>query len=261
VIEPEMDGTPAMTIEIASTTNHRVKAWFTLQKRSVRNATGLFLIEGRRESDRAIPHVDRLELIWCEDYADEAAPRGATTVSTAVFDKISRRQHPDGVAVIARIPDLSFDQFRVDSPALVLVADGIEKPGNIGAILRTCDALGAAFVGSSLATDLVNPNVVRAAQGSLFGTPTAFVSREDAIAWCSANTQVLVTRPDDSVSLWGFDLTGPTSIVIGAEAEGVAQAWSDVGVGITIPMSGHADSMNTSVTAAIVLAEASRQRS
>jgi TrmH family RNA methyltransferase len=178
-----------------------------------------------------------------------------------VFDKISHRQHPDGVAVIAETPDISFSHFSVLDPALVLVADGMEKPGNIGAILRTCDALGAAFIGSSLATDLVNPNLVRSAQGSLFSTPTASVPRTDAIRWCSANTQVLVTRPDDSVPLWEVDFTLPTSIVIGAEAEGVGESWGEVGTGIVIPMSGSADSMNASVSAAIVIAEARRQRS
>jgi TrmH family RNA methyltransferase len=248
-------------VEISSTTNPRVKSWHALHKRSVRDHTHRFLIEGRRESDRAIPHVDRLELIWCEEYAHEDAPRGATSVSTAVFDKISRRQHPDGVAVVAETPDVTFAHFTVEAPALVLVADGMEKPGNIGAILRTCDALGAAFVGSSLATDLVNPNVVRSAQGSLFSTPTASVPREDAIRWCAANTQVLITRPDDSVPIWDADLTIPSSIVIGAEAEGVAEAWAAAGSGVTIPMSGSADSMNASVTAAIVIAEARRQRS
>ncbi len=248
-------------VEISSTTNPRVKSWFALQKRSVRDATHQFLIEGRRESERAIPHVDRLELIWCEGYAHEDAPRGATTVSTAVFDKISRRQHPDGVVVVAATPELSFEQFTVDDPALVLVADGMEKPGNIGAILRTCDALGAAFIGSGLATDMVNPNVVRSAQGSLFSTPTASVPRAEAIAWCAANTQVLITRPEDSLPVWDRDLTVPTSIVVGAESDGVAGAWADVGAGITIPMSGSADSMNASVSAAIVIAEARRQRS
>ena len=247
-------------VEISSTTNPRVKGWFALHKRSERDRTHQFLIEGRRESERAIPHVDRLELIWCEDYAGEAPPRGATSVSVAVFDKISKRQHPDGVAVVAASPDVSFANFRVDDPALVLVADGMEKPGNIGAILRTCDALGAAFVGSSLATDLVNPNVIRSAQGSLFSIPTASVPRTDAIRWCAANTHVVVTRPSEAVPLWDMDLTGPTSIVIGAESEGVAAEWGTIGKGMAIPMSGSADSMNASVSAAIVLAEAQRQR-
>jgi TrmH family RNA methyltransferase len=252
---------PVTNVEISSTTNPRVKSWFALHKRSVRDSTKRFLIEGRRECDRAIPHVDRLELIWCEGYTHEEPPRGATSVSVAVFDKISRRQHPDGVAVVADTPDLSLSSFTVAAPALVLVGDGMEKPGNIGAMLRTCDALGAAFIGSSPATDLVNPNVVRSAQGSLFSTPTASVPRAEAIRWCGAKTQVLITRPEDSVPLWDVDLTVPTSIVVGAESAGVAEEWAAVGAGITIPMSGSADSMNASVSAAIVVAEARRQRS
>lgn len=247
--------------EITSPSNPRVKSWLTLAKRSVRNDTGMFVLEGRREVERLALHTELVETIWCEQYAGSPPPLGATTVSTIVFDKLSRRQNPDGVAAIARTPDLSLSGFAPVSPALVVVADGIEKPGNIGAILRTCDALGAAFLGSSLGTDLVNPNVVRAAQGSLFAFPTAAVGSDQAVEWCKANTQIVVTRPDDAVTVWEIDFTQPTSIVIGSEDSGVSDRWGSVGTGVRIPTSGAADSLNASVTAAIVMAEASRQRS
>jgi len=247
--------------DITSTANPRVKAWLALAKRSVRNEKQLFLIEGQREVARLQPHVRITETIWCEALADGGAPRGATAVSQHVFERVSHREHPDGVAAVASTPDMAIDQLMPDQPALVLVADGLEKPGNIGAILRTCDALGAAFIGSGLATDLVNPNVIRAAQGSLFAVPTASVSRAEAREWCATNTNVFVTRPDDTISVWDTEMADATSIVIGAEASGVGTAWEGVGEGIAIPMSGTADSFNASVTAAIVLAEARRQRS
>jgi TrmH family RNA methyltransferase len=247
--------------EITSTSNPRVKSWLALSKRSVRDTSAAFLVEGRREVERLTLHADTVETIWCEEYAGAVGSPRATTVSSAVFDKISHRQHPDGIAVVARTPDLSLDTFVPAEPALVLVADGIEKPGNIGAILRTCDALGAAFLGSSLGTDLVNPNVVRSAQGSLFAMPTAAVDEKSAVAWCTANTEVVVTRPVDAAVVWDLDLTRPVSVVIGSEDAGVSDAWSSVGTGARIPTAGTADSLNASVTAAIVIAEARRQRS
>ncbi len=248
--------------DIESTTNERARAWFALAKRSERGRTGHFVIEGAREVERASGVVDVVEMIVCPDYATEVAvPSPSTIVSLRVFDKLSNRRHPDGVACVARIPESGLDDFSPADPALVLVADGIEKPGNIGAILRTCDALGAAFLGSGLGTDLVNPNVVRAAQGSLFAFPTATVERDQAVAWCRANTTVVVAHPDPGADdLWSVDLTTPTSIVIGAEHSGVDEQWLRAGTPIVVPMCGTADSLNASVTAALFLGEAARQR-
>lgn len=246
---------------IASPSNPRARSWAALAKRKERDRTGTFLVEGHREVVRMASHVDVLETLWCEEYADAPAPPGATIVSAAVFDRLTRRQNPDGWAAIARTPDLSIDRFTPPTPHLVLVADAVEKPGNIGAILRSCDALGAAFLGSNLGTDLVNPNVIRSAQGSLFAVPTCSESTDTVVDWCQRNTRIVVTRPGDASTVWDADLTESVSIVIGSEDRGVSGAWHDVGIGASIPMSGTADSLNASVTAAIVLAEARRQRS
>jgi TrmH family RNA methyltransferase len=127
-------------------------------------------------------------------------------------------------------------------------------------MLRTCDALGAAFVGSSLGTDIVNPNVIRAAQGSVFATPLASVERTDAVEWAGSLTRIVVAHPAGATSLWDEDLTGPTTIVIGSEHAGVASEWLDVGTHTFIPTPGAADSLNASVSGAIFLAEATRQR-
>jgi len=250
-------------LDIESTTNARVKAWAALGKRSERERTGTFLIEGERESLRARDLLDVVEVIVCPDYvSDDVVIPSATMVSARVFDKISRRQHPDGIALIARKPNHRLDSFNAQDPALVLVADAIEKPGNIGAMLRTCDSFGASFIGSSLKTDMENPNVIRAAQGSLFSSPIATGDRPEAITWCTEHTHVIVAHPDEGgKSLWDADLTVPTSIVIGAEHEGVHSSWLTAGEHVSLPIDGSADSLNASVTAAVFLAEALRQRS
>lgn len=251
------------SLDVESTTNPRVKAWVSLAKRSERDRTGTFLIEGLRETERAVQHIGLREVIWCSDYgaAPDTGGGRPTTVSIRVFDKISRRQNPDGVAAVARTPTMSLASFEPVEPNLVLVADGIEKPGNIGAMLRSCDAFGAGFVGSSLGTDVVNPNVIRAAQGSLYTTPLASVKRADAIEWCTEHTRIVVAHPNGATSLWAQDLSGPTAIVIGSEHAGVGAEWLEVGEPTVVPMAGVADSLNASVSAGVFLAEAARQRS
>jgi TrmH family RNA methyltransferase len=250
--------------DIESTANPRARAWAALSKRSVRDETGRFLIEGVRETERALGSLTIDEFIWCPEYG--AAPESGkipsiTSVSVRVFDKISRRQNPDGVAAVAVAPDMSLASFAPSDPALVLVGDAMEKPGNIGAMLRTCDAFGAGFIGSSLGTDLVNPNVIRAAQGSIFATPLASIGRATAIEWAIEHTRVVVAHPDGALPLWDQDLMVPTTIVIGSEHAGVDDQWLEIGTPVLVPMTGVADSLNASVTAGVFLAEAARQRS
>jgi TrmH family RNA methyltransferase len=247
-------------IDIESPSNPRVKGWRQLRSRRERDATGTFLIEGERETLRAAAHLEVVEVILRADRSNVELDT-PTVVSERVFVALSARQHPDGVAAIVRTPSLLLETLALGSNPVVLVADGVEKPGNVGAIIRSCDGLGAAFIGSSLGTDVVNPNVVRSAQGSLFSTAIAAAPRTDVIEWCGQRTQIIVARPDDEATLWECDLTVPTSIVVGAEDVGVHGDWLDVGTSASLPMSGSADSLNTAATAAIFLAEALRQRS
>jgi TrmH family RNA methyltransferase len=181
-------------------------------------------------------------------------------VSARVFARISARRHPDGVAAVVETPSLRLDDLPTDD-RVALVADAVEKPGNVGAMVRTADAFGASFIGASLGTDLVNPNVVRSAQGSLFACPLATAPRGEVIPWCVRRGPIVVASPDADRSLWETDLTGPVSIVVGSEHRGVDPAWYEIASAATIPTSGTADSLNASVAAAIFLAEASRQRS
>jgi TrmH family RNA methyltransferase len=251
------------SLDIESTTNPRVKAWVSLSNRAGRNSNRAFLIEGARETERALGRVRVREIIWCPEYGaqPEAGHVQFTIVSKRVFDKISRRQNPDGVAAVAETPDMSLASFTQSEPSLVLVADAIEKPGNLGAMLRSCDAFGAGLIGSSLGTDLVNPNVIRSAQGSFFTTPIASVSRGECVEWAIENTRIIVAHPTADISLWEQDMRGPTSIVIGSEHAGVDPQWLEVGVPTFIPMGGVADSLNASVSAGVFLSEAARQRS
>lgn len=247
-------------LHIDSPQNPRIKAWRALRSRSQRDATHTFLVEGERETVRGVAHLDVVTSIVRDDRTDVDLPN-TVTVSSRAFDRLSSRENPDGVAAIFTTPAHDLRTLDLGSTTLVLIADGVEKPGNIGAMIRTADAFGAAFVGASLGTDLFNPNVVRSAQGSLFAVPTASATRVDVIAWAGAHGSIVVTLPDAAVSIWDVDLIGPTSVVIGSEHAGVDASWLAKAAGCRIPTSGEADSLNASVTAAVFLAEAVRQRS
>ena len=247
-----------VTPEITSTANPRVKAWRALRDRSERDRTRTFVVEGLRETVRAAATLSVEATILTPERADLDLP-APIVVSHAVFEALSVRRKPDGVAAIVRTPDHSLERFPSDAD-LVLVADGVQKPGNIGAMLRTADAMGAGFIGASLATDLVNPNVVRSAQGSLFTTPIAIGARADVIAWCAGRFAVVVATPDATELLWDVDMAGPTAIVVGSEHDGVDAAWLPAGRAARIPTTGVADSLNVSVAGALFLVEARRQR-
>lgn len=247
-------------LHIDSPQNPRIKAWRSLRSRSEREATQTFLVEGERETIRAIAHLDLVTAIVRDDRTDADLPC-TVTVSDRAFDRLSSRENPDGIAAVFRTPPHDLSDIDLGTISLVLIADGVEKPGNIGAMIRTADAFGAAFVGSALGTDLYNPNVVRSAQGSLFAVPTASAPRTHVMEWAGSHGSVVVTTPDADVSLWDMDLTNPTSIVIGSEHAGVDASWLAAGITCRIPTSGAADSLNASVAAAVFLAEAVRQRS
>ena len=247
--------------DIESPRNPRVRAWADLRSRRQRDATGTFLVEGERETRRAAEHLEIVTSIIRIDRAPDDLP-SPITVSDRVFARISGRQHPDGIAAVVRTPDVSLERVASNMPGMVLVGDAIEKPGNIGAMIRSVDAFGAGFVGASLGTDIVNPSVVRSAQGSLFSCPIAIAATDVAIAWCGERfDQVVVAAPDAGTPLWDMDLSGDVAIVVGNEHRGIDARWFEHGRSITIPTRGTADSLNASVAAAIILAEAARQRS
>ncbi|MEN8234533.1 MAG: RNA methyltransferase [Actinomycetota bacterium] len=257
-----------VTFDIESPSNRRIVDTAKLKKRRRRETTGRFLIEGTREVERALDAGLLFDDVFIAP--DLVAPNTAplvnriaaaeaalTTVSNTAFAKLSMRQGPDGIVAVAPTWDTDLDDLQSE---IVLVAEGIEKPGNLGAMLRTADAVGAALLIADPTVDPFNPNVVRASQGALFSVPFAIAPTTRAVKWCRSHGKTVVATPDAKRYYWGVSLSGPVSIVIGAEHEGVSDAWASVGTPIKIPMSGAADSLNASVAAALVLFEAARQR-
>jgi TrmH family RNA methyltransferase len=258
---------------VTSTTNPRVKALVRLRRRRDRDASGRFLVEGNRELRRVVAAgviID--ELVVCPPMLDAArratvedlAAAGATvlTVAEAPFRKVAYRRHPDGLLGVALRPELSLQRLSPPSQALVMVVAGIEKPGNLGAMLRAADGAAVdAVVVADPATDLFNPNVIRASQGALLARPTAIASAEATVAWTSGHGLRLVAGfPAATADYWDADLTGAVGLVVGSEHAGLEDRWAAVCAPVRIPMAGVGDSLNAATAAALLLYEAVRQR-
>ena len=242
-----------------------------------RKAQGLFVAEGLRETSLALqnrfeathlfydpaltPPATVYELL---NLVVESAPE-VVMVSGSVFSKIAYRDSvPNVVAIfknktteVSRIPPFATNP-------LVLVLEGIEKPGNLGAILRTANALGVdTVIACEPAFDLFNPNAIRSSLGAIFSLPLFEMPSEDAVRLLNKHhIPIVATHLNAALPLHKCDLTGPVALVLGAEAKGISPFWSEQArQRIIIPMSGQVDSMNVSAAAAIVLYEAKRQRS
>ena len=252
---------------ITSTANPRVKAYAKLKTARDRRNSGLFLIEGRREVARALAAGITIEtLLICPELLTKPllAPPEIETVELAPepMAKVAMRENPPGSIAVARQFDTRLASLKLTPSPLILIAEQVEKPGNLGAMMRTADAVGAdAVVVADAATDVFNPNVVRASQGALFTVPLAVASSAAAIAWAAENEIVIVGGyPSARNELWNVKMTGPLALLIGAEDVGISSAWSNVATPVRIPMAGSADSLNASVSAAVLLFEAVRQR-
>lgn len=263
---------------ITSVRNLRVKHLVRLRDSSHRKRQGRFPVEGRREVDRALQTGWPLEtLYFCPDYfpredaysvveAADAVGLECILMGKAPFAKASLRESPDGLLAVARARDLRLDDISFsapDGPPLLLVAQAIEKPGNLGALLRTADAVGAdALIACDPVADFYNPNAVRASQGSFFRVPTVSAATEDLIRWLERHgIEPVMTSPAAERTLWEADLTGAVAIVVGAESTGLGTEWlNGGGTTIRLPMHGLADSLNVNTAAALCLYEALRQR-
>lgn len=248
--------------EITSPTNPLIKSIVRLRDRRWRDEAHTFIIEGLEEMDRARLRadlvVDTVLVSRGESYtpmADELV----ISVTDTVLEKVAVRGPAAIVLAVARQFDTSLDALP-ETSHLVLIAERIEKPGNLGTMLRTADATGAAVVVCDPLVDVFNPSVVRASLGCLFTVPIATASVDEAIAW-AAGYKTLVATPEADQTLYELDLTGPTAVVIGSEHDGVSAAWKrSADVLCSIPMAGHADSLNAATSAAVMLYEAVRQR-
>ncbi|MDH3730126.1 MAG: RNA methyltransferase, partial [Acidimicrobiia bacterium] len=204
-----------MTYDITSPSNDRIKELVRLRDRKHRDASGTFLVEGLREVSRATDaEVEIEEFFLCPDFGAQSMSSDVpvTTVSATAFAKISQRQNPDGILAVAKQWTTSLDAIVLSATPLVLVAEAIEKPGNLGAMLRTADAAGIdAVVACDPVVDVFNPNVVRASQGSLFSVAEGVGSPDEVMAWLKANGMAVVTTfPDADITYTDVDYTGPT---------------------------------------------------
>jgi TrmH family RNA methyltransferase len=270
------DGTPGAPPDITSLANPRVKEVVRLRQRSHRDEAGLMLIEGYRELKRALDNGYRPTTVFtCRELfmgihedtlLDRAREAGATVLecSRNVFGKMSARDRPDGLLATGPQLRMSLSDLSLPDDALVVVAEGIEKPGNLGTILRSADAAGAsAVIVCDRRTDVNNPNVVRASIGTLFALPVVEASTAETLDWLAARRFTIVaTTPHARELHTGPDMTGPTAIVVGAEQYGLTDVWlsSPSCRPVRIPMLGQADSLNVSAAATILLFEATRQR-
>jgi TrmH family RNA methyltransferase len=260
---------------IQSRQNPRVQGLARLRDRAERDARRLFLVEGFRELTRALERAVKVEEVYfCPamfrgSEAAELVTRARASgipcceLGASAFEKVSGREGPDGLLGVAQTWDCSLERLRLSAAPLLLVAESVEKPGNLGALLRTADSAGCdALVICDPITDAFNPNVVRSSQGALFSVPVAVCSSADAVAWMKSHgIRSLATSPAATRTFWDVDCRGPVALLLGSEKDGL----SDFLLGaadekISIPQAGLSDSLNVSMAAGIVLFEAVRQR-
>ena len=270
-----------MRIEsITSAQNPKIKTLLELQEKSkARRRTGLFVVEGRRELQHCIeagfePHtlficrdiitekeLDRILGAIEENFTGMMCP--IIELSRQIYDKIAYRGGTEGIIAELHCKDMSLESLELKENPLVVVLESVEKPGNLGAVLRSADASGAdAVIVCDPLTDLYNPNLIRSSIGAIFTVPVATATSEDAIRWLKErNIRIYTAQLQDSEWYYDTDMTGGTAIVMGTEATGLTDVWRKAAdAHIKIPMLGRLDSLNVSVSAAILMFEAVRQR-
>lgn len=260
-----------MHFRITSTQNPKIKSLLALEKPRERRKQQLFIIEGKKEIQFALEAGYKIgNLFFCDELIgpDELTSLGIQDkllipVSKEVFDKIAVRENSGGVIAVAEMKVHGLEQIKLSTTPLVLILEAVEKPGNLGAILRTADAAGVdAVICCDTQTDFYNPNVIRSSLGCVFTKQIAQSSSEEAISWLKKNsiniycTYLKASKPYDQT-----DFTKPCAIVMGTEAIGLSGVWvKNSTANIIIPMQGKIDSMNVSTSCAVVVFEARRQR-
>lgn len=261
---------------ITSRQNPRVKDAVRLRSGRGRDRQGRFLIDGVREIERAVAAgVRPAEAFVCEAVGDVSVPeslvkllRGAGAeilpVTTEVFEKLCFGERDQcGVVVVAEAGRRGLAELQVSTAPLVAVIEGVEKPGNLGAILRSADAAGVeAVIVVDGRTDLFNPNTIRASLGTVFRKNVIEATGSEALSWLKERgLRIVAARPDATQLYTDVDLRGGVAIALGSEAEGLSDAWSGANIEpVRLPMHGMADSLNVSTTAAVLFYEAVRQR-
>jgi TrmH family RNA methyltransferase len=265
---------PTSGLDITSPANPRVKHLVALRRRRVRDDAKVTLVEGFEELDLALAAGVRPQALFYSPELGGAdhppllthvAERGADIirVSKEVFGKVAYRESPDGWLAVVPAVRAELAALRMGTNPLVLICQGVEKPGNLGAILRTADAAGvAAVIATDPVTDWGNPNVIRASKGTVFSVPVAADTSTQVLDWlCEQEIKLVATSPDAEVMLTDADLTGPVAIAVGSENFGLSKQWlARADLRLRIPMFGRANSLNVATSAALACYEAVRQR-
>ena len=261
--------------KISSLQNPRVKELVRLRDRRPRDEAGVFLVEGYREILRALDRgVNLRELYFAPDWflganepallaRAEAAGAKLLELSREAFAKIAYRERPDGLLAVAPQWRRRLEDLALPAAPLLLVVEAIEKPGNLGTILRGADAAGChAVIVCDPVTDIFNPNVVRASTGVLFSVPLVVDESARVRAWLrEKGVRAVATTPAATTLYSAADLRGPLAIVMGSEQYGLSDFWlKEADLPVRIPMAGQADSLNVAMAAIITLFEAVRQR-
>lgn len=254
---------------ISSTQNPKVKHLLALQQKSqLRRKEGLIVVEGARELGHCIDAgLKPKTIFYCPALfnIDKLSTNDAQLieVSQEVYDKIAYRGSTEGVIAIVQGHQLTLNELELGDNPLIIVLEGVEKPGNIGAVLRSADAAQAtAVIVCDPLTDLYNPNLIRSSIGAIFTVPCVACSSDECIEFLKTNNiTILTAQLQDSELYYNTDMRQGTAIVMGTEATGLTNVWREAAdAHIRIPMKGALDSLNVSVSAAILLFEAVRQR-
>lgn len=263
-------------LHLTSPTNPRLKAVVGLRNRRDRDRSGQCLVEGYEELALALEAgVVPTAVYYCPelmldpdtqlDLVRHCRERGAATASVAraVFEKVAYRQGPDGFLAVVPAPGVAVAELSVPPDSLVLVCEGVEKPGNLGAMLRTADAAGvAAVIAADPVSDWGNPNVIRGSKGTVFSVPVASGTLVEVLTWLRDHgIRMVATTPDTERLHTDEDYRGAVAVAVGTERDGLTEeALSTAHSRVRIPMSGLVNSLNVATSAAIVTYEAVRQR-
>jgi len=262
-------------MNITSPSNPRVKAAAKLRNSRHRAEQGRFLIDGIREIGRALDggiRIDELFAFEQQCTGREAkqllaridkACKSRFEVSRSVYDVLAYGSRMEGLVAVGQIPERSLADLSIPDRPLVAVLEGVEKPGNVGAVLRSADGVGvSAVIVADGGSDLYNPNVIRSSMGTVFTIPICSATSAATLAWLRERSLAIYAAcVDGSIDYTACDFTVPCAIVLGSEAEGLSDAWRAVGItSIRLPMLGLADSLNVSAAAAVTFYEALRQR-
>ncbi len=260
---------------ITSLQNPRIKQLVKLRDRRPRDEAGVFLVEGYRQIRRALEKgVTLTELYFAPDWylgenepallaQAEAAGARLFELSKEAFAKVAYRERPDGLLAVAPQWRTGLADLKLSPTPFLLVVEAIEKPGNLGTILRSADAAGVdALIVCDPVTDLFNPNVVRASTGVLFSVPVAIAASADVHPWLREHRiRSVATTPGAEALYTDTDLRGPLALVMGSEQYGLSDYWlKEADARVRIPMTGQADSLNVAMATIITLFEAVRQR-